>query len=170
MPEIRLRNEQAGDADTIRAINRQAFGGDAEPQLVDDLRAEGYSRLSLVAVDGEMVIGHVLFSALPIDGPRGVIDALALAPLAVAPAYQKQGVGSALVREGLKQAAEQGYPAVVVLGEPEYYGRFGFRPELAASIESPYSGPYLMGIELQPGALDSADGKAYYPPPFARLE
>ncbi len=65
--------------------------------------------------------------------------------------------------------AEQGYPAVVVLGEPAFYSRFGFRPELAAAIDSPYSGPYLMALELQPGALDDVRGKAHYAPPFARL-
>jgi putative acetyltransferase len=116
-----FRAETYGDETTIREVNRMAFGRDDEGRLVDALRARGHARVSLVAEEGGRLIGHILFSELPIVTARGVVEALALAPLAVIPDFQRQGNGSALVREGLKACREQGHRIVVVVGDPGFY-------------------------------------------------
>jgi putative acetyltransferase len=164
-----IRPEQESDLAAIREVNRQAFGQDGEAQLVDDLRAEGYVRLSLVAeVDGQ-IVGHILFSDLPIHTPTGEIPAVSLAPMAVRPDHQRRGIGTALVREGLQHCAEQGHRIVVVLGHTEFYPRFGFSPKLAEPLASPYAGEAFMALELVPGALAGVVGEVRYPPPFERL-
>jgi putative acetyltransferase len=165
-----IRPEEEMDYHAIWNVNRLAFGGQTEEaKLVDDLRAEGYKRLSLVAEDDGTIVGHVLFSDLAIETRDAVVDALALAPLAVAPSHQGQGIGSALVREGLRLCAEQGHRIVVVVGHPAYYRRFGFSAQLAERLASPYAGPEFMALELVLGALDGVSGKVAYPPPFGRM-
>ena len=163
-----IRPEATADHTAIREVDRLAFGGD-EGRLVDALRAGGYARTSLVAEEGGRVVGHVLFSELPIVTAGGTVEALALAPLAVLPFCQRRGVGSSLVREGLRACMEAGYRIVVVLGHPEFYPRFGFSAELADRLRSPYSRPAFMAIELVPGALDGVTGEVVYPPPFGEL-
>ncbi len=165
----KIRPETESDFEVIRRVNREAFGGDAEAQLVDALRAEGYVQVSLVAqIDGQ-VVGHILLSDLPILTAQGTLSALALAPLAVFPNWQRQGLGSALTERALEIARDAGHRIVVVLGHPAYYPRFGFSPELALSLESPYAGPSFMALELVAGALAGVRGKVEYPPPFARF-
>jgi putative acetyltransferase len=164
---IIIRPETTADHEAIRHVNRLAFGQDTEARLVDALRDGGYVRVSLVAEKNELVAGHILFSHLPIITEAGTIPALALAPMAVLPELQNQGVGSALVRRGLEVCTEQGHRIVVVLGHPHFYQRFGFSSKLAARLESPYSGETFMAVELVPGALDGVIGKVMYPPPFA---
>jgi putative acetyltransferase len=164
---VHLRPEAPADRDAIRHVNRLAFGQDAEGQLVDALRDGGYLRLSLVAEQRGQVIGHILFSDLPILTDAGVVPALSLAPMAVSPQYQRQGVGSALVRTGLEECRRQGHRIVVVLGHPEFYPRFGFSPKLATHLASPFSGKDAwMAAELVGGALDGVAGRVQYPPPF----
>ncbi len=149
--EIATRTEQPGDLEAIRTINRRAFGQDDESRLVDVLRSQGYLRLSLVAEVAGQTVGHVLFSALPIETNRGRVDSLALAPVAVLPEFQNRGVGSQLIREGLDQCRRQGHWIVIVLGHPAYYERFGFSAELARPLESPYAGDSFMALELVAG-------------------
>jgi putative acetyltransferase len=164
---LTVRDETPADRGAVREVNRLAFGRDGEARLVDALRDGGYARVSLVAVVDGRVVGHILFSTLPIttvDGPP--IEALALAPMAVVPARQRQGVGSALVREGLRACREAGHRAIVVLGHTEFYPRFGFSAALARRLSSPFSGPAFMALELTPGALDGVAGEVRYPPPF----
>jgi putative acetyltransferase len=163
---VELREERAGDEDAIRAVIREAFGGEAEGRLVDRLRADGLVVASLVAIVGGRVVGHVLFSALPVDGEHGVVTAAALAPLAVAPEWQRRGIGTALVRRGLELCRERGSAAVVVLGHPGYYPRFGFSAELARQLRAPYSGEAFMALELIPGALGAGTGTVRYPAAF----
>jgi putative acetyltransferase len=165
--EIRL--ERAEDHAAIREVNRLAFGRGEEELLVDALRAGGYTRLSLVAEDEGRIVGHILFSELPIVTQRGKIDALALAPMAVIPHRQRQGIGSMLVREGLRACADLGHRIVIVLGHPGYYPRFGFSAKLAERLASPYSGDAFMALELLPGALDDVVGEVKYPPPFQNV-
>jgi putative acetyltransferase len=157
---VTIRPERPEDLPAVDRLRRAAFGGDAEARLVDALRGDG-AVLSLVA-DEDGVVGHLMFSRLEMDGVR----AAALAPVAVAPARQRRGTGSALIRDGLRRLREAGWEAVVVLGEPAYYARFGFVP--APTIACPYSGPYLQGVELIPGAL-AVPRTAVYAAPFARL-
>ena len=161
-----IRQEAADDLETIQTVHRLAFDGDEEARLVDALRAEGYARASLVAEAEGRVIGHILFSDLPILTPDATIPALSLAPLAVIPENQRQGVGSALVREGLQFCRVAGHRIVIVLGHPEFYPRFGFSAKLAGRLKSPYSGEAFMAMELVPGALDGVEGEVCYPPPF----
>jgi putative acetyltransferase len=162
-----IRPETTADHEAIRHVNRIAFGQDAEGRLVDALRDGGYVRASLVAEQDEKVVGHILFSDLPIINEAGTVPALALAPMAVLPEFQKQGIGSALVRRGLEVCREQGHRIVIVVGHPHFYPRFGFSMKLAAHLDSPFSGrESFMAVELVPGALDGVMGRVRYPPPF----
>jgi putative acetyltransferase len=164
--DVVVRVEGADDLEAIREVNRQAFGREDEARLVDALREGGYARLSLVAEEAGRVVGHILFSDLPVVTPTGAVPALALAPLAVLPERQRQGIGSRLVREGLLACAGAGHRAVIVLGHPAYYPRFGFSAGLAERLKAPFSGPAFMARELVPGALTGMTGEVRYPPPF----
>ncbi|MCC6790254.1 MAG: N-acetyltransferase [Thermomicrobiales bacterium] len=166
---MEIREERPGDEEAIREVNRLAFEGELEGRLIDALRTGGYVVASLVADDGGSIVGHALFSTLPIETDRGAVAGAALAPAAVRPARQRAGIGSALIRRGLALCRERGCAAVVVLGHPGYYPRFGFSAELAARLTAPYAGPALMALELVPGALDRG-GTVRYAPPFAELE
>ena len=171
MPAPLIRDETPNDLDAIREVNRRAFGGEAEARLVDRLRDDGLVVASLVAIEGERIAGHILFSDLPIKTEYGVIPAAALAPVAVVPERQRAGIGSALVQRGLETCRERGRTAVVVLGHPTYYPRFGFSAGLARTIHSPYSGAgeAFMALELTPGALASG-GVARYPAAFDMVD
>jgi putative acetyltransferase len=166
---MEIREERPEDLDGIRVVNRLAFGGELEGGLVDALRAGGYVVTSVVAVEDGVILGHALFSTLPIDSPHGRIAGAALAPVAVRPEWQREGIGSALIEQGIELCRERGCAAIVVLGHPEYYPRFGFSADLARRLTAPYSGPAFMALELTPGALDSG-GTVHYAPPFAELE
>jgi len=167
-----IRPETPTDLDAITAINRLAFGGQGEAKLVAALRDRGFMRLSLVAEMDGQVVGHILFSRLPIITDNGVVEALALAPMAVLLSHQRRGIGTKLVEDGLRLCAEQGHRIVVVLGHPKYYPRFGFSAGLAKCLSSPYSshGQAWMALELAPGALADVAGRAEYPPPFAECD
>jgi putative acetyltransferase len=169
--ELIIRPEALPDRAAVRGVNRAAFEGNAEADLVAHLHADGDVLCSFVAEIDGCVVGHILFSRLPIALERGlVITAAALAPLAVLPARQRKGIGTALVHHGLAHCRERGIPAVVVLGDPHYYGRFGFSAELASGLQTPWSGPHLMAIELVVGSLDNGRGSPRYAPAFAALE
>lgn len=155
LPAPRIRDEGPGDAEAIAAAISAAFAPEAalpapEAGLVDDLRAAGALGLSLVAEapDGTLV-GHVAFSPVTVEG-RGADRLLGLAPLAVVPAWQGRGLGSALVSAGLEAARARGCELVVVLGEPAYYRRFGFRPAGAFGIawEHPAPPDAFMAVAL----------------------
>jgi putative acetyltransferase len=166
-----IRPGAHADHEAISRVNRLAFGQDSEARLVDALRDGKYVRLSLVAETDRQVVGHILFSHLPIITDLGTLPALALAPMAVLPAFQKQGIGSVLIRRGLEVCKEQGHRIVIVLGHPHFYSRFGFTSKLAARLESPYSGrESFMAVELVRGALDGIEGRVEYPPPFEAWE
>jgi putative acetyltransferase len=158
-----IRDAHPGDAAAIADMHRAAFGAEGEAMLVDSIRADGDAALSLVAVDDEAVAGHILFS--PMTAPR---RALALAPLGVLPERQGRGIGSALVREGLARAVSGGWQAVFVLGDPAYYGRFGFSVDAARGFDSPYAGDHFMVLALERGAVPMT-GQVRHAPAFARL-
>lgn len=164
-----IREETSADHAAIRRLNRLSFGQDVEATLVDDLRASGHARLSLVADDGGDIVGHIFFSEIVIQTVTAVLPALSLAPMAVVPHRQRQGIGTQLIKEGLRRCAEHGDRIVVVLGHPDYYPRFGFTARLAERLNCPYSGPALMAIELKAGALDGFSGELKYSPPFHNL-
>jgi putative acetyltransferase len=159
---MRIRSAAAVDHAAIHEVEASAFGRPDEADLVDALRAEGASIAELVAEDARgLVVGHVLFTALGIEGGDPAPRAAALAPLAVVEGARRQGIGAALVRHGIEACRALGLDAVVVLGDPAYYGRFGFRPDLAASFASPFPAPYLMALELVPGAIGSGGRLRY---------
>ncbi|MCL6442726.1 MAG: N-acetyltransferase [Alicyclobacillus sp.] len=166
-----IRPEQPNDLIGIREVNLLAFKGEGEAKLVEAIRESDYfvPELSLVAVtDRNQVIGHILFSIVGIETKTGIVPTLALAPMAVLPEYQNQGIGSALVKAGLERAAELGFEHVVVLGHPNFYPKFGFVPSKTKGIQSPFKVPdeVFMVYETAPGTLDPIDGIVKYPPAF----
>jgi len=152
-------------------VNRIAFGGPQEAELVDALRAAGKAVISLVAVDGEEVIGHILFSPVSI-GDATAVRALGLAPMSVLPQHQNAGIGSSLVRAGLEECSKLGYECVVVLGHATYYPRFGFIPASRFGLRSEYAVPdeVFMATELREGALKECAGLVRYASEFADIE
>jgi len=163
-----IRPETPADLHAIHEVNRLAFGQDAEADLVDGLRAGGFVRLSLVAEVEGQIVGHILFGTVTIHTETGVVEAVALALMAVSPTHQRQGIGSKLVEEGLRLCREAGHRIVLVLGHPAFYPRFGFSASLAVPLTSPFGGDdSRMAAELVPGALAGVVGRVEYPPPFA---
>ena len=166
-----IRDEQPADIPAIFEVNRLAFESTVEPELVDKLRASGKATLSLVAEDEGQVVGHILFSPARIESPAGVVAVMALGPLAVLPGRQRQGIGSALVRAGLKQLRNDGARICILEGSPQYYPRFGFMDALPLEITCQFEAPpgCFMVAELQPGALAGVNGKAYYAEEFQSM-
>jgi len=162
-----IRTESPADDEAIRAVHRAAFPTDFEARLVGRLRDAGRCRVSLVAeLEGD-VVGHVLFTPVSVEGTGVVVEGLGLAPLAVRPDRQRRGVGSALVREGLGACRARGCPFVVVLGEPAYYARFGFRRASAVGVGNEYGVDEAFQIlELESGSLPASDARARYAPEF----
>jgi len=121
-----VREEQLDDIRTVRIIHERAFGQPEEADIVDKLRSGCPGLLSLVAARGDQVVGHILFSPALIVDNSTKIEGMGLAPMAVLPEYQGQGIGSELVKTGIARLKAQGCPFIVVLGHAEYYPRFGF--------------------------------------------
>ncbi|AKB86000.1 Acetyltransferase [Methanococcoides methylutens MM1] len=166
-----VRKEEDNDYLAITEVNDHAFGQENEGRLVVNLRmhADFVSELSLVAeVDGR-IVGHILFFPVKIVDDGKEFDTLSLAPMAVLPDFQRQGIGSALIKEGLTVAENLGYRSVVVLGHAEYYPRFGFRPASNWDIRSPFEDvpdDAFMAMELVDGSLDDVRGVVEYPEEF----
>lgn len=137
---VGIRAEGPADRTAVRFVNELAFFRADEADLVDVLRSGCPEGLSFVAVEGENIVGHILFTPVTITSGASVITGLGLGPMAVLPSHQGQGVGSALVRHGLEQARARGYPFVVVVGHPKYYPRFGFEPASRRGIRSQWPG------------------------------
>ena len=129
-----VRAEAPADHDAIRAVHESAFPTPQEADLVDALRVDDDLVLSLVALEDDAIVGHVAFSRMTVNSDTGDFPALALAPVGVIPEFQREGVGTALIENGLQLLAKKGEALVFVLGEPDYYGRFGFSAELASGF------------------------------------
>jgi putative acetyltransferase len=138
-----IRAERVEDRAAISEVNRRAFGGEGEARLVEKIRegANFNPELSLVAIKDGEVVGYVLFSDIIIQGREGDVPALALSPLAVSPEFQNQGIGSELVRRGLRECRRLRHKVAVVLGHPNYYTRFGFFPGIGKGISAPFPVP-----------------------------
>lgn len=135
--ESNIRNEETKDMEQVGEVVRAAFPRDAESKVVDALRTKGKAIISLVAVNGDEVLGHILFSPVSTDPPTEA-KGLGLAPVAVRPDAQSYGIGSKLIREGLRLCQEHGFDYCVVLGAPQYYGRFGFQKASPFGIRNEY--------------------------------
>lgn len=167
---MHIRPERPEDISGIRHVNQSAFDTAAEADLVDALRKQAHPIVSLVAVDSEAVVGHILFSPMT---PPAHADAqiMGLAPMAVLPDRQRRGIGAALVRAGLDECRRLGFGAVVVLGHAGYYPRFGFVPASGFGLKSEYdvADDVFLAIELSPGALRQQTGTIRYHPAFAQV-
>ena len=169
---LTIRQEISGDTMAIRHVNEQAFGSTVEADLIEKLRLRQGFILSLVAIQEEQVVGHILFSPVTIETEDSVFTAAGLGPMAVLPAYQQRGIGSQLVRAGLEELRHTNHEVVVVLGHPNYYPRFGFSPAKSYGIRCEYDVPeeVFMVLELRQGALAGRSGMVKYQPEFGEGE
>jgi putative acetyltransferase len=164
---IEIRDEQPDDVGAVREVNRQAFDQEQEGRIVDALREHGGALLSLVAMADGGVVGHIMFSPLTV----GLVVGAALGPMAVLPAYQRQGVGSRLVERGIERLRHSGCPFVVVIGHPEFYPRFGFRPAGAYGLTCEWdvpAAPFMVTI-LDPAVSGLLAGRAEYRTEFSAI-
>lgn len=162
--ETKIRKEETKDIKQVREILRAAFPTDEESRLVDALRANGKAVISLVAVRAEQVLGHILFSPVSTT-PPGEAKGIGLAPVAVHPDVQSQGIGSRLIHEGLRLCEELGYDYCVVLGDPKYYQRFGFEKAGTFGLQNEYGVDDEFMIIGFSG--DTVQGLVRYAPEFA---
>ena len=160
---MRIRPEEPGDIRAIHQVNRQAFETAVEASLVDALRRRAQPLISLVAVVDDEVAGHILFSPVTLSSDPGA-RIMGLAPMAVLPAKQRQGIGTALVRAGLEECRRLSFEAVIVLGHADYYPRFGFVPASRYGLTCEYDVPddVFMVLELSPGTLEGRSGVIRY--------
>ena len=167
---ISIRPEKPSDADAVCAVLEAAFPTKTESRLVNLLREHGKAQVSLVAeVDGK-VVGHILFSPVSADSPAGTVWGTGLAPIAVLPSRQRQGIGKRLMEEGLAACRRAGFAFAVVLGDPEYYHRSGFERAGRYGLRNEYGvDEEFMALELRPGGLPNGGGLVKYAPEFAQL-
>jgi putative acetyltransferase len=170
MDSYYIRPELPEDIPAILEVHLQAFGQDGEARLVSALRQDGIinPELSLVAVHGNRIIGHILFCPVAIVSTTAETPAIALAPLAVHQDYQCMGIGAALIEEGIGECQRLGHRIVIVVGHPGYYPRFGFMPAHKSGILAPFPCPdeAFMALPLESGALDGIGGMVRYPVAF----
>lgn len=165
-----LRVEKDDDRDAVRALYLASFDGPGEAVLVERLRDQADSRIALVAEAGDRIVGHILFTPVQIlEAPH--LRMMGLAPMAVLPELQRRGVGSLLASAGLERCRDAGFGAVVVLGHPDYYPRFGFRPAGGFGLDCEYDVPpeVFQVLELQDEALAGVSGTVRYHASFAEL-
>jgi len=166
---VQIRAEDPADLPAIRQIHIDAFDGPGEARLVDMLRASGKAVISLVAIRQGKIAGHILFSPIDFDPPQPTVITLGLAPLGVRPSLQNQSIGSQLIIEGLEGCRQVGCQAVIVLGHPSFYARFGFQAASKFGLENEYGvQDAFMALELIPGALNQISGLAKYGPEFSQ--
>jgi len=170
LPRLKIRPETEEDLTKITEVNDLAFGQKNEGILVERLRKTDsfISELSLVAELEGKIVGHILFYPVTIRSADSEFLSLSLGPMAVIPELQRLGIGSQLVSEGLQAAKRLGHRSVIVLGHPEYYPRFGFKPASRWNIKAPFDAPdeAFMALELVAGELKDKGGTVEYPEEF----
>ncbi len=168
---MKIRPFSPEDAEAVREVHLRAFDGRSEePRIVELLHAGDKAPVSLVAVLDGRVVAHVLFSPVDLGEGGSSINMVALAPVAVLPEHQNQGIGSRLIRVGMEVCREAYYDAVVLLGEPGYYSRFGFERASDYGLGNEYGvDEHFMVAPLKSGALDGARGTVRYQPEFREV-
>ena len=161
---MQIRPAGKNDYSSIDAILKAAFPGDDEARLVKMLRASDDARYEWVAEDEGVLLGCIMLSAM-----RKPENCLGLGPVATAPEHQGKGVGSALIRHSIEAARTDDWRAVFLLGDPAYYGRFGFSVDTAARFKGPYPAEYMQALALRDGGLDNAGGDYLYAEAFDAL-
>jgi putative acetyltransferase len=166
---INIRKENPQDVHAIREVNVKAFGQPQEADIVDKLRKTCDGLLSLVAIVNKRPIGHILFSPAEIVGEGRTLRGMGLAPMAVLPEYQRQGIGSELVKNGIERLSGKGCPFIIVLGHAEYYPRFGFEPAGRYGVKSEWEVPEAVFkiLVLDRSAMLDISGVAVYRPEFS---
>jgi len=171
--DVIIRKEEKKDLKRVYEVNRLAFQQENESKLIEKIRnTENFvPELSLVAEVDDEIVGHILFSKIKIKG-KSVFESLALAPMAVIPKFQKQGIGGKLIKRGLQEAKKLGFDSVIVLGHEKYYPRFGFEKASSWNIKCPFDVPdeAFMGIELTKEAFKDKAGTVKYPDEFMEAE
>ena len=165
---MELRPFTAGDADAVFEVHRRAFDGRTEEaRIVQRLHDAEKAVVSLVAVANDEIVGHVLFSPTSVVDHGEELELVGLAPVGVLPEHQNEGIGSLLIRRGLQRCREVGVDAVVVLGAPEYYSRFGFERASEYGLGNEYGADEACMVKpLHEGALDGVVGIVTYRPEF----
>jgi putative acetyltransferase len=168
---VTIRPERPEDYPTVFEINKRAFGRPEEAELVEQLRSVADPQISLVAELNGQVVGHIFFSPVMIDDGASSFVALGLAPMAVLPELQNQGIGSLLVKEGLNAARRMGQSVVVVLGHPKFYPRFGFEIASRKGLRCEFPAPdeAFMVVELESGVLHGRTGIVKYLSEFSAV-
>lgn len=168
---MNIRDEDQFDFKGIWDINKLAFQGEEEGKLINKLREEDVDLISLVAEDGLNLVGHILISPAIIKSEDKSIEIAALGPMAVLPTYQRKGIGSELIKEGIRRCIKAGYVAIAVLGHPEYYPKFGFLPSVKYGITCEYEVPeeVFMILELHKSFLNEITGVVKYHPAFNEI-
>lgn len=166
----RIRTEEPADQPRVYEIERAAFDSDVQPRLVEVLRRDAHPQLSLVAEVDDALVGHVFFSPVRFEA-ESAPPAAQLSPVAVDPACQGRGIGSALIREGLARCPAEGWEAVFLVGNPLFYSRFGLRmaAEFGLSCTGPHA-PFLQALELREGCLAGMRGRVDFHPAFDEIE
>ncbi|MBK7009787.1 MAG: N-acetyltransferase [Saprospiraceae bacterium] len=170
--QITLRQETQDDFKDVFEVNHTAFGQDNEAKLVGALRnnsAVFVPELSIVAIENNKIIGHILFTKIKIKDRNGNLhESLGLAPMAVRPEFQKKGIGGQLIRKGFEAAKDLGFKSIIVLGHEHYYPKFGFEPADKWNIKAPFDVPsnVFMAIELVKDGLKNISGTVIYPKEF----
>jgi len=166
---ITIREEQHQDRNAIREVNIQAFGQNQEADLIDKIRRSCNDLISLVALIKRTIVGHICFSPVTIESKVKTIQGMGLAPMTVLPAFQRKGIGTELVRDGIERVKKKGFPFIIVLGHASYYPRFGFEPASHYGIRCEWDVPdsaFMILLLDEPEMRESA-GLARYLPEFA---